>query len=144
VQAWDGNIGPVMRIDEKYGWMEAAQESALDPRKYEVDLSVQLFRTARGARGDFGQFFTNAHPETIYEPGSTWLGGTPVRGLGDVATLYRIRNDSSRCPQQLVSGLSFVYGNGIFSVGVCLHTVGESGAQGLAHRLLKQALRMAR
>jgi hypothetical protein len=139
VQDWDGGIKPVMTIDENNGWLEASQEDALDPRHHAVLLSVQLFRTVGGARQDFGQFFTNEHPETIYVPGSTWLGGSSLPGLGDQATVYRISDDSSRCPQHLTSGVSFVYRNGIFSVSVCTATVGERSAVNLAGRLLARA-----
>lgn len=138
VATWDGGIRPIMQIDEQHGWIEGAEEAVKDPRRHDAMLSVQLFRTAAGARADFGQFFTNRHPETVYEPGSDWLGGSPISGYGHLATIYRIHDGSSRCPRQLVSGLTFVYRNGIFSVGVCTETVGESGARDLARRLLSR------
>lgn len=139
VATWDGGIRPIMQIDEQHGWIEGAEESIKDPKKHDALLSIQLFRTPAGARADFGQFFTNSHPETVYEPGSDWLGGSPVGGYGHPATIYRIHDGSSRCPKQLVSGLTFVYRNGIFSVGACLETVGESGVRDLARRLLRRA-----
>lgn len=139
VARWDGGIKPVMAIDERNGWLQGAEEMALDPKGNDAGLSVQLFNTARGARADFQQFFTNSHPETIYQPGSTWLGGRSVRGFGDRATLYRISDATSRCPDRLTAGLTFVYGNGIFSSLVCLHTVGENAARDLAQRLLNRA-----
>lgn len=139
VETWDGGIHPVMQIDERYGWIEGGEEAVKDPKGHEAMLSVQLFRTAAGARGDFGQFFTNSHPETVYEPGNDWLGGSSIGGYGHPATIYRIHDATSKCPKQLVSGLTFVYRNGIFSVGVCLETVGESGARDLARRLLNRA-----
>jgi hypothetical protein len=139
VQDWDGGIKPVMAIDEQNGWLEASQEAALDPRRHAVLLSVQLFRTVAGARADFGQFFTNAHPETIFVPGTTWLGGSSVPRLGDQATVYRISDDNSRCPQHITSGVSFVYRNGIFSASVCTATVGERSALDLASRMLARA-----
>lgn len=139
VATWDGGIRPIMQIDEQHGWIEGAEESVKDPRKHDALLSIQLFRTPAGARGDFGQFFTNRHPETVYEPGSDWLGGSSVGGYGHPATIYRIHDASSRCPKQLVSGLTFVYRNGIFSVGACLETVGEPGVRDLARRLLQRA-----
>jgi hypothetical protein len=102
-------------------------------------VSAQLFRSPSGARSDFSQFFTNAHPETIYEPGATWLGGSPLAGLGDRATIYRIADDNSRCRDHLTSGVSFVYRNAIFSAEVCLESVGEQAAKDLARRLLSHA-----
>lgn len=144
VANWDSGIKPVYTIDIQNGWIEGAREAALDPKKHDVLLAVQLFRTAGGARSDFGQFFTNAHPETIYEPGAQWLGGASVRGLGDRATVYRIADDNRSCPEHLVSGLTFVYGNGIFSVELCTETVGEKGATDLAKRLLARAHTVAR
>jgi hypothetical protein len=139
VQDWDGNVKPVMAIDERNGWLEASQEAALDPSRHAVAMSVQLFRTVAGARADFGQFFTNAHPETIYVPGQTWLGGSSVSGLGDQATVYRVSDDNSHCPARVTSGVSFVFRNGIFSVSVCTATVGENSALNLARRLLTRA-----
>lgn len=139
VETWDGGVRPVMLIDEKYGWIEGGEEAIKDPKRHTAMVSVQLFRTAAGATGDFGQFFTNSHPETIYEPGSDWLGGSAIAGYGRPATIYRIHDATSTCPKQLVSGLTFVYRNGIFSVGVCLETVGENGARDLARRLLNRA-----
>jgi hypothetical protein len=139
VRDWDGGIKPVMAVDEHNGWLEASQEAAVDRQGHAVQLSVQLFRSATGANADFSQFFTNAHPETIYVPGSTWLGGSPVHGLGDRATVYRVSDDNSRCPSHLTSGVSFVYRNGIFSTSVCTVTVGEQRALGLAQRLLAHA-----
>lgn len=139
VATWDGGIRPIMQIDEQHGWIEGAEEALKDPKKHDAMLSVQLFRTPAGARADFGQFFTNSHPETVYEPGSDWLGGSSIAGYGHPATIYRIHDGSSRCPKQLVSGLTFVYRNGILSVGVCTETVGESAARDLARRLLNRA-----
>jgi hypothetical protein len=101
-------------------------------------LSAQLFQTAAGARSDFGQFFTNQHPETIYEPGTYWRGAVSIR-LGDRATLYHIEDDGSRCPRHLTTGLSFVFGNALFSVGVCSLPSGDSQSRDLAQRLLAHA-----
>jgi hypothetical protein len=139
VQDWDGGIRPVMMIDENAGWLEGAQESVLDPKKHAVGLSVQLFRSSKGARNDFGQFFTNAHPETVYLPGETWLGGTAVGGLGDRETIYRIEDSYGHCPQHLTSGVSFVYKNAIFSTQTCTLTAGDSGSLNLARRMLQRA-----
>lgn len=139
VANWDGNIKPVMAIDEQNGWIEAGQEVLQDSRRRPVAITVQLFRTAGGARGDFSQFFTNSHPETIYKPGAEWLGGAPIGGLGKPATIYRYSDSSSSCPQNLVSGVTYVYGNAIFSVEDCLHTSGESGTRDLARRLFLRA-----
>jgi hypothetical protein len=139
VATWDGGIKPVISIDEQNGWSEGAEEAATDATKHEVLLSVQLFRTSTGARTDFGQFFTNAHPETVYVPGSEWLGGTALRGYGDRATIYRESDTASHCPGHLTSGVTFVYFNGIFSARVCFKTAGESGAEDLARRLLRRA-----
>lgn len=136
---WDQNIKPVYQVDIKNGWLEGAEEFAADPKGKDVGLSVQLFRTPGGALSDFGSFFTNAHPETIYVPGQHWLGGIAVKGIGDRATLYRVSDSSSMCPGELLAGISFVYRNALFSVQVCLHTVGESGARNLAQRLLAHA-----
>jgi hypothetical protein len=143
VASWDGGIRPVMAIDERNGWLQGAEEFFLDPRGYDAGLSVQIFATAKGARADFEQFFTNSHPETIYLPGSTWLGGRSVSGLGDRATLYRISDATSRCPEELTAGLTFVYRNGIFSSQVCLRTGGEKAARDLARRLLSRARAVA-
>jgi hypothetical protein len=136
---WDGGIQQVIAIDSRYGWLEGAQELVHDPGKHEVDISVQLFDTAQGARGDFAQFFTNKHPQTIYIPGAYWLGGIAVKGYGNRATLYREQDLNSACPKHLITGLTFVYGNGIFSVGVCTRTVGDVGAGMLGKRLLARA-----
>ncbi|MGI8827062.1 MAG: hypothetical protein ACR2JC_15755 [Chloroflexota bacterium] len=140
VRDWDGGIKPLIAIDERFGWIEGAQESVTDPGGRRARLSVQLFRSAPGARGDFAQFFTNAHPETLYEPGAQWLGSSPVSGLGNPASIYREQSDASSCPQGLVAGVTYVYGNGIFSVGVCLRTVGEQGARDLARRMMSRAM----
>jgi hypothetical protein len=139
VADWDGNLKPVMAIDERYGWMEASSETLRDRKGREADISVQLFRSANGARGDFGQFFTNRHPQSSYVPGQHWLGGASVKGLGDRATLFRISDDSSTCPQHVASGVTFVYRNGIFSTQVCTGTMGDAGALSLAGRLLAHA-----
>src|SRR5579864_2908345 len=69
---WDQNIKPIVQIDIRNGWLEAAEEFAQDGTKHDVGLSVQLFRSNSGALADFGQFFTNSHPETIYIPGAHW------------------------------------------------------------------------
>jgi hypothetical protein len=143
VQAWDGNLSPVVAIDQKNGWMEAVEEKALDPSKRDVLLSVQLFRTAQGARSDFSLFFTNDHPETRFQPDATWLGASAIRGLGVVANLYHILDDNSRCPRHLTAGVSFVYGNGIFSSSVCTRTVGDRAAKDLAWRLFSRARKIA-
>lgn len=139
VQAWDGGVQPVIDLDSKNGWTEGAEETASDPRGHDVMLSAQIFSSAAGARGDFAQFFTNEHPQTRFVPGQTWLGGKTIRGFGDVATLYRISDENGRCPHQLLTGISFTYGNALLSVGVCTQTVGERGARDLASRLLRRA-----
>ena len=139
VQEWDGGLRMVMTIDEGNGWLQGAEEYAADPRHHDAMLSAQVFATAAGARGDFNQFFTNAHPGTRFVPGQTWLGGIPMRGYGSVATLYRVADDNSHCPGQLTTGLSFVYGNAILSVSVCTQTVGDWGARDLATRLARRA-----
>jgi len=139
VASWDGNIKSVMAIDEQNGWIEAGQEVLQDSARRPVTITVQLFRTAGGARGDFAQFFTNSHPETIYKPGAEWLGGSPIGGLGKPATIYRYSDSGSSCPQGLVSGITYVYGNAIFSVEDCLHTAGEQGARDIAKRLFLRA-----
>ena len=136
---WDQNIRPVYQVDIKNGWLEGAQEFMRDPKGKDAGLSVQLFRTHSGAMSDFGSFFTNAHPETIYVPGQHWLGGIAVSGIGDRATLYRVSDSASMCPSELLAGLSYVFRNALFSVQVCLHTVGESGARNLALKLLSHA-----
>ena len=143
VRAWDGNLSPVVAIDQKNGWMEAVEEMALDPLKRDVMLSVQLFRTAQGARSDFSFFFTNDHPETRYQPDATWLGASAIRGLGVVANLYHVSDGTSRCPRHLTAGVSFVYGNGIFSSSVCTRTVGDRAAKDLAWRLFSRARKVA-
>ncbi len=143
VNGWDNNIPPIVAIDRRNGWLEAAEEKALDPTKHDVFLSVQLFRTPQGARTDFSLFFTNENPETRFEPGTSWLGATTIRRLGDIGTLYHISDESSRCPRHLTAGVSFVYGNGIFSTGVCTKTVGDAGAKDLARRLLSRARQVA-
>lgn len=143
VQAWDGNLSPVIAIDQKNGWMEAVEEKALDPSKRDVLLSVQLFRTAQGARSDFSLFFTNDHPETRYQPDASWLGSSAIRGLGVVANLYHISDGNSHCPRHLTSGISFVYGNGIFSSSVCTKTVGDRAAKDLASRLFSRAKKVS-
>jgi hypothetical protein len=143
VSDWDGGIQPVMALDLRNGWQQGAQELTRDPQGKDAMLSVQLFDTVQGARADFGLFFTNQHPETRFIPGAYWLGGRSVGGLGDMATLYRVSDESSHCPGHLTTGLSFAYGNAIFSVGVCTRTVGEHGARDLANRLLRQALALA-
>lgn len=144
VGTWDGDIQPVVAIDRRYGWLEAAQEDLSDPSRHYAGVSAQIFLTARGAFADFGQFFTNSHPQTIYEPGAYWLGGLSLKGFGDRATLYRIRDTTSACPSHLTIGLTFVYGNGIFSAGVCTRTAGERGVRDLARRLLAHVRSVAR
>lgn len=139
VEEWDQNIPPIMAIDRKYGWQEAAEEVALDPKKQDVSLSVQLFGTPAGANSDFSQFFTNSHPQTRFIPGASWLDGTSVKAMGDRATLYHMIDESSRCPGHRTTGLSFVYANGIFSATVCSRTVGDAGAKDLSRRLLARA-----
>lgn len=139
VADWDSNIKQVMAIDEQNGWIEGARETARDTRNRPVRVAVQLFRTNSGARADFNQFFTNSHPETIYNPSAEWLGGSSIGGFGRPATIYRYSDTGSGCPQGLVSGISYVYANALFSVEVCLHTAGEGGARDLARRLLQRA-----
>lgn len=139
VERWDGDIAPVLAIDEQNGWLAAAQESALDPSGRTVMLSVQLFTTDSGARRDFAQFFTNAHPQTRFLPDTYWLGGTPARGLGNRATLYHILDKSSPCPRHQTAGLSFVYRNALFSASVCQGTPGDRGVRELARRLYARA-----
>lgn len=140
VLEWDGGLKVVMSIDEGNGWLQGAEEYASDPRHHDAMLSAQVFATAGGARGDFNQFFTNAHPGTRFVPGQTWLGGVTVRGFGSIATLSRVADDSSHCPGHLTTGLSFVYGNAILSVSVCTETVGDKGARALATRMVQRAL----
>ena len=139
VRAWDGGIAPVMAIDERYGWMQGAEEDARDPAGRDVSISAQIFDTPSGARGDFGQFFTNSHPQSVYLPGTYWLGGTSVHGMGDRATLYRIEDDSSRCPQHLTTGLSVAFRNAILSVQVCTLKTGKAQALQLGKLLLRHA-----
>jgi len=141
---WDGNIRQIVAVDEQNGWLEAAEESVRDLYRHPVGMSVQLFQTHDGAMRDFGMFFTNSHPETIYVPGQHWLGGTAIKAFGNRATLYRIQDDFSRCPGQVTIGLSFVDANAIFSVDVCLRGAGERAARELARRLLKRARQTAR
>lgn len=141
VADWDGGIKPLMAIDERNGWLEGAQQTGHDNHRRPISLSVQLFRTAGGARADFGQFFTNAHPETMYTPGAQWLGGSSVRGYGDLASLYRIEDDTSKCSQHLSSGLSFTFSNALFSVSACTIPAGETQARNLAKRLISRARR---
>jgi hypothetical protein len=105
VQDWDGGIRLVMIIDENAGWLEGAQESVLDPKRHAVGLSVHLFRNSKGARSDFGQFFTNSQPETVYLAGESWSAGTAVSGLGHRATIYHVEDAKwSRPPTSAVSG----------------------------------------
>lgn len=139
VSTWDGGIGPVMAIDRKNGWWQGAEEYARDVKGRDVMLSAQIFFTASGARNDFTQFFTNAHPETRFIPGAYWLGGAGLKGLGDRATLYHTENDSSHCPGHTTSDLSFVYGNAIFSAEVCATSTGDASVRDLARRLYSRA-----
>lgn len=139
VVSWDGNIRQIVTIDEQNGWLQAAQESIRDATKRPVGMSVQLFEGHAGAVRDFGQFFTNSHPETVFVPGQHWLGGSALRGVGDRATLYRIQDDFSRCPRGVTTGLSFVYANALYSVVVCTRGAGERAARDLAERLLARA-----
>lgn len=143
VARWDGNIPPIVAIDEKNGWLSGAQESALDTKGYHAMISVQLFFSPAGARSDFGQFFTNAHPQSRFVPDTYWLGGKAVRGMGDRATLYHILDNTSHCPAHLSVGVSFVFRNGIFSAGGCARTLGDAGALDLGHRLLQRARKVA-
>lgn len=141
VITWDGNVKQIVAIDERNGWLEAAQESVRDRLNRPVEMSVQVFQSHAGAMRDFGQFFTDSHPETIYVPGQHWLGGAAAPGFGDRATLYRIQDDFSRCPGRLTTGLSFVYRTALFSVAVCSRPGGETAARELAGRLLARAMR---
>ncbi|GAC1464809.1 MAG: hypothetical protein NVS2B16_13380 [Chloroflexota bacterium] len=144
VAAWDSNIRQIMVIDEQNGWFQGARELASDTRGHAVHVTVQLFRNPAGARADFAQFFTNDHPETIYNPSAQWLGGFRIGGLGKPATIYRYSDTGAGCPQSLVTGITYVYGNALISVEACLHTAGERGVTDLAGRLLRHARMIAR
>ena len=143
VSTWDGGIGPVVAIDRKNGWWQGAEEYARDTKRQDVMLSAQIFFSASGARSDFAQFFTNAHPETRFIPGAYWLGGTTVKGLGDRATLYHTENDSSHCPGHTTADLSFVYGNAILSAEVCATSTGDASVRELGKRLFARARALA-
>jgi len=139
VSDWDGGIRQVMAIDIQNGWWQAAQESVSDPHRRPLMMSVQLFRSAIGARADFGQFFTNNHPETRFQPGATWLGATAIAGYGSRASIYGVQDDTSHCFQHVMTGLTFVYGNGIFSIGACTAPNGDAVARQFGKLLLKRA-----
>jgi hypothetical protein len=143
VEDWDQGDTPILAIDRKNGWMEATEETAFDATKHDVIVSVQLFRSPTGAKSDFGQFFTNAHPQSRFLPEAYWLGGKAVHGLGAVATLYHMSYKISRCPAHLTAGLSFAFGNAIFSVTVCTRSAGDKGARDLANRLFAQSKKVS-